>query len=452
MILKLIYANILLCGASLLTTPCVAQPTQADYTRYKKIISEKTSRDFKKVYREAGKALPYPFLTPGTTAYADQLWDWDSWLFNIALRQLLTDRGNKQEQEQAKIYEHGCVLNFLAYAGPDGWCPIVIERDPKNIFSRKPDNIFTENMHKPVLAQHAAFLTQMDAGDAEWLRDKFANMQYFIQGYKTRYFHKLTGLYFWQNDIMIGVDNDPCTYYRPDRSSGSIFLNCLMYKELQAMSYLAAQLGLNEIKADYDRDAERLRAAIQEHCWDERDGFFYSVDLNLTPVNTEEWAYHIGAQRHWDCLIQRIDVWSGFLAMWAGIATPEQAARMVNEHYKNERTFNSPYGIRTLSKLEKMYNVKASSNPSSWLGPLWGISNYITWRALVQYGFTDDAKDLAQKTIVLFGRDYEKTGTLHEYYQPDNGEPILNGGFQNWNYLVLNMIAWHDSRQVVKEF
>lgn len=344
------------------------------------------------------------------------------------------------------------MLNFLAYSGPDGWCPIVIERDPTHLFSKKPDNIFTENMHKPVLAQHAAFLTQLDNGNAEWLRDKFANMQFFIQGYKTRYYHKLTGLYFWQNDVMIGVDNDPCTYYRPDRSSGSILLNCFMYKELRAMSYLAGQLGLNEIKSDYDRDAEKLRDAIQEHCWDERDGFFYSVDLNLKPVNTDKWGYHIGAQRHWECLIQRIGVWSGFLAMWAGIATPEQAQRMVAEHYENERTFNAPYGVRTLSKMEKMYNVKASSNPSSWLGPLWGISNYMTWRGLVDYGFTEQAQELAQKTITLFGRDYEKTGTLHEYYQPENGEPIVNAGFQNWNYLVLNMMAWIDGRPVIREF
>lgn len=439
-------------GLCLLAFSTTVYPQQADYAKYKKLIVEHTSRDFKKVYREAGQAMPYPFLTPGTIAYSDALWDWDSWLFNIALRQLLADRNNKQEQEQAVNYERGCVLNFLAYSGPDGWCPIVIERDPTHLFSKKPDNIFTENMHKPVLAQHAAFLTQLDNGNAEWLRDKFANMQFFIQGYKTRYYHKLTGLYFWQNDVMIGVDNDPCTYYRPDRSSGSILLNCFMYKELRAMSYLAGQLGLNEIKSDYDRDAEKLRDAIQEHCWDERDGFFYSVDLNLKPVNTDKWGYHIGAQRHWECLIQRIGVWSGFLAMWAGIATPEQAQRMVAEHYENERTFNAPYGVRTLSKMEKMYNVKASSNPSSWLGPLWGISNYMTWRGLVDYGFTEQAQELAQKTITLFGRDYEKTGTLHEYYQPENGEPIVNAGFQNWNYLVLNMMAWIDGRPVIREF
>jgi putative isomerase len=105
-----------------------------------------------------------------------------------------------------------------------------------------------------------------------------------------------------------------------------------------------------------------------------------------------------------------------------------------------------------LSKLEKMYTIIASGNPSSWLGPVWVIVNYMTFRGLVKYGFDSDARSLAEKTITLFGRDLERFGALHEYYQPENGEPILNRGFQNWNFLVLNMIAWLEGRPVVTEF
>ena len=145
-------------------------------------------------------------------------------------------------------------------------------------------------------------------------------------------------------------------------------------------------------------------------------------------------------------------MWSGFLAMWSGIATPEQSERMVREHFKNEKTFNAPYGIRTLSKMEKMYNLKASGNPSSWLGPVWGISNYMVWRGLVKYGYEREAQELAVKTVKLFGKDIKRFSTLHEYYQPENGEPILNPGFQNWNYLVMNMLAWLENRPFIEEF
>lgn len=73
------------------------------------------------------------------------------------------------------------------------------------------------------------------------------------------------------------------------------------------------------------------------------------------------------------------------------------------------------------------------------------------FRVLVNYGYDEDARELAEKTVLLLGRDYERFGALHEYYLPD-GEPVLNKGFQNWNLLVLNMAAWLDGRPVVSEF
>lgn len=439
----------LLFTGTLLSFPAAAQKSRtSDYRKYAKIIREKIYSTYRDYCREPGGHLPFPFIVPGGAQYGNVLWDWDSWLSDIAIHQAAADQGGKALKEIAD-YEKGCVLNFLRYSGIDGWVPVNISM---NAGTQKPEDIYKENMHKPCLAQHAAFIVQQNGGDAEWLRDEFFRLEYFVGGYVNRYRHRATGLYFWQTDVMIGVDNDPCTYFRPDRSSGSIFLNCMMYKELRAMEYLAGRLDLQELAAEYARNADDLKAAVQEHCWDERDGFFYSVDLNLRPVSTEKEPYHGGAPRTWDCLIQRIGVWSGFLAMWADIATPEQAERMVREHFSDERTFNAPYGVRTLSKMEKMYSLKASGNPSTWLGPIWGVSNYLTWRGLVKYGFKEEAQELASKTIALFGQDYERTGVLHEYYQPSNGEPILNPGFQNWNTLVINMLNWKDGKPVVAEF
>ena len=415
---------------------------------YFPLIEEKLSADYAGMFREPGGALKHPFLTPGSDQYADVLWDWDSWFSNIALRQILVKAGSVPEQERARPYERGCVLNFLEFGGMDGWIPILSGRDGP----AKPDHVYEQNMHKPCLAQHAAFLIEADGGDAEWLRSKFYYLQTFLNNYRNHHRHSC-GLYFWQNDVAIGVDNDPCTYYRPPRSSGAIYLNALMFKELEAISYLCRCLELGEIAEHYQKDADNLREAIQAHCWDERDGFFYSVDLNLLPVELKRtFGLHQGMPRDWPCMIQRIGVWSGFLALWAGLATAEQAERIVVGQYRDAKTFNAPFGIRTLSRMEKMYNLRATGNPSSWLGPIWGISNYMVWRGLLNYGFRDDAEQLAAKTVQLFGRDLERFGTLHEYYQPENGEPILNPGFQNWNYLVLNMVEWLKGQEPVAEF
>jgi len=426
--------------------------------QYAGIIKSNVYKDYKGMYRKGAGSLKYSFLTPGSKQYSNVLWDWDSWLSNIALRQILSDVGTEKDSQEAVEYEQGCVLNFLSYGGWDGYIPILIKEN-SNIKEIKSGDIYHMNMHKPVLAQHAAFLTKNQKGNAEWLRESFYPLQAFVNNYKIHHRDKATGLYYWQTDVAIGVDNDPCTFFRPNGSSASIYLNCLMYKELKSMVYLAECLNISEVSKEFANDAEQLKAAIQKNCWDERDGFYYSVDLNLKPVTNEldkslgsPMIIHAGYPRDYDCLIQRIEVWSGFMAMWAGIATPDQAKRMVKEHFLNSKTFYSASGVRTLSKMEKMYSVRSSANPSNWRGPIWGISNYMVFKGLVKYGFTSEATDLANKTIALFGKDFETSGALHEYYEPETGEPLLNKGFQNWNYLVANMIAWKEKRPVVEEF
>lgn len=438
---------------------CVAliakgEDTQADTQHYIDVIQQHIFKQYKGMFKEPKGNLKHPFLTPGNSSYENQLWDWDSWLTDIALRQILLEQGSEKDKQEAIKYEQGCILNFLDNES-GGRISVVISPNNKDIMNTGTNFIpLLHNMHKPCLAQHAAFLVKLNGGDAEWLRDGFPKMQTFVDCYYNHYRDKATGLYFWETDECIGVDNDPCTFFRPDGSSGSILLNCFMYKELLAMVYLSGQLNMPEIGARYQKMADDLLQSIREQCWDPRNGFYYSVDLNLRPVvrPTTAWQFHMGQPRDWDCLIQRIDVWSGFLAMWSGVATPEQAKQMVEKNLMDTNTFDAPYGVRSLSKLEKMYDVRATSNPSNWLGPIWLNANYLVFRGLVKYGYNDQARELAEKTIRLIGMDYEKNGVLHEFYLPESGEPVMNPGFQDWNLLVLNMIAWYQGKPCVKEF
>ncbi len=415
------------------------------------ILREHIFAHYAGMLREAGGGIPFPFLTPGSAQYADCLWDWDAWLTNVALRQIAREAADAAVAERLREHERGCILNWLHFArksGCAGWVPIMVGRGG----AEPPEDLYASNMHKPCLVQHAAFVVREDGGDAEWLREDAMFLQYFLNNYRNHHRDPATGLYFWQNDHAIGVDNDPCTYGRPPRSSGSIYLNCLMYRELLAMAYLLGRLGLVTAAEESTADAAELAAAVREHCWDERDGFFYSVDLNLTPIHPRIGGIHSGELRPWPCLIQRIGIWSGFLGVWSGIATDAQAERMVREHLRNQASFAAQYGVRTLSRQEKMYSVRATGNPSSWLGPVWGVSNYLVWRGLLRYGYMSEARDLADQTIRLLATDVERTGAMHEYYDPESGLPVLNHGFQNWNYLALNMLAWREGGEAVTEF
>lgn len=404
--------------------------------------------EYQGMLRPAAGNLKHPFLTPGSDQYPNVLWDWDAFYANVGLRQLMADLQDEAFNNQIKPHEQGCVLNFLDVTTWHGQIPGNITPEKDVDMWAGPEVWSTVNNHKPVLAQHARLISEGD-GDVEWLREKMQFLHFFMNNYRCHRRHAGTGLYVWVKTGNIGVDNDPCTYYRPFNSDASIYLNCFMVKELEAMVWLCERLDLDEMTEHYRQDLAELKAAMHKHCWDEWLGSFFSVDLALRPVDHEEWS-HYGMPREYDGLINRRLVWSIFLPLWANVATPDQAERMVHL-LRDQRTFACDWGVRTLGKLEQQYNVRASGNPSSWLGPIWGISNYMVWRGLVNYGFDDDARTLAENTVRLFGRDIIRTGAMHEYYLPSNGEPALNHGFQNWNFLVLNMIAWLEGREVISE-
>lgn len=417
-----------------------------DFNDDEAIIVNYASKNYPKMFRQPGGALKYPFITPGASQYSDQLWDWDSWLTDVALHQIA--HLTRQPTDKLEKYGRGCVQNFLNYADIDGWLPICIDRQ-FSITKDKPQHINDHSMHKPVLAQHTAFLVK-ETGKVEWLRESFYYLQEFTNNYLNYRRDRITGLCYWVNDESIGVDNDPATFFRRDRSSASILLNCFMVKELEALSFIANKLSLKDTAAEYHQDQVNLINAIQKYCWDPLDGLFYSCDLDLRPLNRHA-TIHFGQPRTWDCVLQRFHSWSSLLPMWAGIATRKQAAQMVKA-LRDPRQFNAPYGVFTLSPLEKMYNTKATGNPSNWLGPIWGLSNYFCFAGLVRYGYQDDAKKIAKKTIHMFANDIRKSGDLHENYDPHSGLPLLNKGFQNWNLLVTSMIAWLNGKPLITTF
>lgn len=396
--------------------------------------------NYHKILREPRGILQHKFIVPGAV-YKYDLWDWDSWLTDIAITQVAKKEGNLDEFFG---YQKGCILNFVKHQNQEKGCiPIVITDQFSMPDLSRSDDV---NSSKPVLIQHALFIAKTQK-DFMWLEEIYTAFERYIDYYMEHCLHE-SGLFFFIDDTAIGVDNDPCTFFRPNKSSASIFLNCLMYKELLAMSELSGELNYKDKKSYYAQEASSLKLAVREHCYDERNGFYYSVDINLLPITPYK---HYGCPRNWSTLIQRIDVWSGFLAMWAGIADEAQAKRMVEENYLNERVFKAPFGIRTLGKTEKMYQIVKSGNPSCWLGPIWGVSNYFTFRSLLKYGYTDLARELADKTIALFGRDIDGCGEMHEYYDPDTGIGVNSQGFQSWNLLCANMIEWRETGEAVFE-
>ena len=64
-------------------------------------------------------------------------------------------------------------------------------------------------------------------GDYAWTEEFLSGVAKYFECYDHYYFHENSGLYVWQDDIMIGMDNDPATFGRPPFSTANIYLTAL---------------------------------------------------------------------------------------------------------------------------------------------------------------------------------------------------------------------------------
>ncbi len=385
--------------------------------------------------------LKHPSVAPALPgkAYSTNLWDWDTLWTSQGLFRLAALLHDDQLRKQLCEHVSGSLLNFLEHASPGGQLPIMMTADDPDPLGATGKNPTSRNQAKPVFGQ-LGLLACDQRGDANWLRPHFDSILRFYDSW-IRHNSSSIGLLVWGDDVAIGDDNDPTTFGRPFFSSANLLLNCLFYQDLLASAELAQRLGRS---ADHDRltsQAEELAQRIHKFCWDPRDNYYYTVDVQCVDRRAELIrTVPRGMDMSWRCLPMRIQMFTGFLPLWCGIAPRQNAQKLVSTNYLADDRLCAEWGARSLSARETMYSLEFSSNPSNWLGPVWIIVNYFVWKALKRYGYRKEAYALAEKTLLLLSRDLEANGSLNEYYHPDTGAALSHKGFLDWNLLVLEMI------------
>jgi putative isomerase len=385
--------------------------------------------------------LRSPSIAPSLPGkeYSTSLWDWDTLWTARGLFRFARLRGGTAFRDRVAEHARGSLFNFLERQSPEGRIPIMIGVHTPDAFGSTapapaPNH---KNQAKPVFAQ-LALLVAEETGEVAWLRPYFDDLLRFHASWRRNNLSGV-GLLVWGDDVAIGNDNDPTTFGRPFFSSANLLLNTLYYQDLRAAADLARRLGRAADAGRISGEARELGAALLAACWDPRDQFFYTADVQCVDRRAELIAYPRGMDMSWHSLPLRIQTFTGFLPLWCGLATPAQAGALVRANYLADGRFRADWGVRSLSSRETMYCLDFSSNPSNWLGPTWIIVNYFVWRALGNYGFAAEARDLADKTVRLLARDLAANGSLNEYYHPDTGAALSHKGFMDWNLLVMEM-------------
>ncbi len=391
--------------------------------------------------RPAEGILQHPSISPSLPGkqYSTSLWDWDTYWTARGLFRFATISNDAALHAKIAKHARGSLFNFLDHQAEDGRLPILLDvKSADPLGSMIKGDPASRNQAKPVFSQFALVIAE-ETKDVAWLAPRFNSILRFYDSWAV---HNLSpvGLYVWGNDVAIGNDNDPTTFGRPNFSSANMLLNCLFYQDLRAASILAQRLGRQVDAQRLATQAFELGRKIQQLCWDPRDRFYYTADVQCVDRRAELIPnVKRGMDMSWHSLPLRIQTFTGFLPMWCGLAQPEQAKALLG-HALDDGTFHAASGVRTLSARETMFSLEFSSNPSNWLGPVWIIANYLVWRGLTAYKFADAAGELADRTLKLLAADLAANGSLNEYYHPDTGAALNHKGFMDWNMLVLEMI------------
>jgi len=365
--------------------------------------------------RPAKGYIQHPYLIPA--GYYDQMWDWDGFFIGA--------HWANQNAADATLLRDW-VVSFASSADTGGYVAGCIT--PKG-----PRALFGKFAMKPFLAQGAVLAAER-LNDYEWLRPIWPQMRRILDYRRKTQFDERWGLWFWDNAMQSGADNNPALSNDAKDRSAILAVDAAVWamREYRAMALLAARLGFADQTANYREQANATKKAILKNLWLKDEAIF----LN---------------RRRDDGKWIRVISWSSFVPLADGVLSQKDAERMIREHLLNTAEMRSDYGFRSLAKNDPAYNNKAIIDPySNWQGPVWINANYLDWIALRRYGFTAEAEWLAETLAAVLRRDIANWGSMHEDYDAETRDGLAPtpeqspggkfAGFVGWNLLAQDML------------
>ncbi|MEN8799924.1 MAG: trehalase family glycosidase [Flavobacteriaceae bacterium] len=159
------------------------------------------------------------------------------------------------------------------------------------------------------------------------------------------------------------------------------------------LRYIAEQIGEESDLETYDSFHSEVKEALNTHCWNETDGFYY--DLGLGKQVSRK---HIGM--YWALL---------------GELVPEERLERFLKPLTDPDEFYRKTPLPALSAADPDYKGWGDY----WLGGVWAPTSYMVLKGLTAYGKHEMAADLAQKTYAAVAEVFEATDTFWENYAPD---------------------------------
>ena len=323
----------------------------------------------------AQKDIPCRWTTPDRMPHR-HMWMWDTAFHAVGLQHVRVDLA--EDAIQALFAKQRADGKLLLAAQPGS--PPREEEDTQ-----------------PPIVCWAVWRIFERTGHTEFLKTAYGKLVAYLAWFEANR-KKDNGLYGWS----VHADADPV---RGARGGESGMDNSPRFDELAELtavdlsSYMAAEyLYLEKIaKAlDAEQDAEEWqgrREAITDRVnallWDDEAQFYFDLDADGEFV--------------------AIKTTAGLMPLCGRIPDRDRAEAL-RMHVMNPREFWTPLPLPSVAADEDTFSK------DMWRGPTWINANVLLYYGLMSYGFFQEARELAHRSIGEVAAHYMRHGCLYEYY------------------------------------
>lgn len=347
-------------------------------------------------------ALPRPYVAgaaPGSPSWYLTMFNWDAHFINLAL--LVHERPDI-------IDDH--LENFLWMIDKIGFVP---NGNQTGLTTRSQPPLYVESF----------WVRLRERGDRFAIERAYAGFTKEYEGYWLAEHHATpTGLVTHHD---LGDPNleprlaaeaetglDFTTQFEGDvTKTNPVLINSALVVFARILAEMATELGDHEAALKRTAEADRRAALIRELCWSEERGLFMD--------------YRFDEQRHVDTAGA-----SAYFALWAGVATPEQASRSAD----SLPLLLEPYGLATTEAPSPDADPTRYALPYEdlqWTHPAnWPPLSVIAVQGLDRYGLDEAAAAVSRAQLRTILETYEESGQLFEKYNAvDGGIELPNGRY-----------------------
>jgi hypothetical protein len=341
-------------------------------------------------------------MTPSKLHYVG-VWQWDAFFHALAYRHVEM----KLAQDQIRI--------VLDHQREDGMIPDAIHDEGTVTRLTFP---IEADVTKPPLLAWAAWKLFETNGDREFIDEIYEPVVRWNNWWFSQNDTDQNGLCEYQHPYSSGLDDSPLwdegmPVEAPD-------LNTYLCLQQEALSRMAAAIGLDADAQMWAERAEAQAARMQAEMWDPAAGLFWAI----RPPSRA-----------------RVNVRTPFnlFPLLTGRLPPAIADRLV-AHLTDEREFWPRYPVPTVALDDPKYDSQ-----TMWRGPTWVNVNYLMIEGLLRAGYADTARALRRRSLEMMMGEKD----IFEFYQPETGDcPPKAASTFGWSSALFIEMALEESKEV----